>query len=183
MRIISCCMGLLGFVACGDPVRNYPINKFVWDVLFADQDASQAENKGSTDLAAFLSEMERFPWYDQGVLANEIGKVSPTLSVTDYKTDRTLFISASVGHNSNLGYFIGYIYPKEQHFLGCTRKFRAIDMYELEDMNVIREMVRLVFDRNEVELHKILSRYPFYARTKEDASWRKYLSEKQKYSK
>lgn len=177
-------MGLFGFVACGDQVRSYPIDKFVWEVLLADQDASQVEKKGRTTPEEFLAEMERFPWYDQGVLAKEIDKVSPTLSVTDYKTDQSFFISSSVGNNDNsLGYFIGYIYPKEQHFLGCTRRFRALDMYYLEDMNVIREMVRLFFDRNEVELHEILSRYPFYVQTKEDQSWRKYLNEKQKYSK
>ena len=121
--------------------------------------------------------MERFPWHEQAREALRFRKNSPTLSVTDLKTDRSFFISSAVDDNDRLGYFVGYIYPGEQG----TRARRYVSMYEVEQMEAIRETVVLFFRRDEAALKRLLGKHPKYMDTRDNAGWKKYLKMKQKF--
>lgn len=88
-------MGMLAFLSCAR--ENPCIDAFCWDVQTAGMAQEESDIKGETDLDGFLAEIERFPWYDQAVLAERNPTLSPTVSVTDLKTDRSVFISVGVG--------------------------------------------------------------------------------------
>ena len=176
MRIATFCLLFLGLFSCGMPT-NRPIDVFVWEQLRAHEDPDHVEPVGECDVDGFLAEMERFPWHEQAREAQKLRKNSPTLSVTDLKTDRSFFISSAVDDNDRLGYFIGYIYPGEQG----TRARRYVNMYEVEQMEAIREMVVLFFRRDEVALKRLLGEYPKYMDARDHTSWEKYLKMKQKF--
>ena len=87
-------MGMFAFLSCAR--ENPCIDAFCWDVQTAGMAQEESDIKGETDLDGFLAEIERFPWYDQAVLAERNPTLSPTVSVTDLKTDRSVFISVGV---------------------------------------------------------------------------------------
>lgn len=176
MRIATFFSLFLGLFSCGIPA-NHPVDVFIWDQLRAHEDPDHVEPAGKCDLDGFLAEMERFPWHEQAHEALKFRKNSPTLSVTDLKTDRSFFISSAVDNNDRLGYFIGYIYPGEQG----TRAPRYVNMYEVEQMEAIREMVVLFFRRDEVALKHLLGKQPKYMDTRDNVGWKKYLKMKQKF--
>ena len=60
-------MGMFAFLSCAR--ENPCIDAFCWDVQTAGMAQEESDIKGETDLDGFLSEIERFPWYDQAVLA------------------------------------------------------------------------------------------------------------------
>ena len=82
-------MGMFAFLSCAR--ENPCIDAFCWDVQTAGMAQEESDIKGETDLDGFLSEIERFPWYDQAVLAERNPTLSPTVSVIDLKTDRSVF--------------------------------------------------------------------------------------------
>ena len=176
MRIASFFLFLLGLFSCGTPT-NRPVDVFIWDELRAHEDPDLVEPVGKCDVDEFLAEMERFPWHEQAREALKFRKNSPTLSVTDLKTDRSFFISAAVDSNDRLGYFIGYIYPGEQRM----RTQRYVKIYEVEQMEAIREMVILFFRRDEIALKRLLGKQPKYMDTRDNVDWDKYLKMKQKF--
>ena len=55
------------FLSCAR--ENPCIDAFCWDVQTAGMAQEESDIKGETDLDGFPSEIERFPWYDQAVLA------------------------------------------------------------------------------------------------------------------
>ena len=87
-------MGMFAFLSCAR--ENPCIDAFCWDVQTAGMAQEESDIKGETDLDGFLSEIERFPWYDQAVLAERNPTLSPTVSVIDLKTDRSVFISVGL---------------------------------------------------------------------------------------
>ena len=176
MRIAAFFLLVLGLSSCGMPA-NRPVDAFVWDKLCAHADPDHVEPVGKCDLDDFLVEMERFPWHEQAREALRFRKNSPTLSVTDLKTDCSFFISSAVDDNDRLGYFVGYIYPGEQG----TRARRYVSVYEVEQMEAIRETVVLFFRRDEAALKRLLGKQPKYMDTRDNAGWEKYLKMKQKF--
>ena len=118
------------FLSCAR--ENPCIDAFCWDVQTAGMAQEESDIKGETDLDGFLSEIERFPWYDQAVLAERNPTLSPTVSVTDLKTDRSVFISVGLAGSQKVSYWVGYIYPVQKRFLGIDRLFRRVEMYETE---------------------------------------------------
>lgn len=176
MRIATLFSLLLGLFSCGLPA-NRPVDVFVWDRLLAHEDPDNVEPARKCDLDGFLAEMERFPWHEQAREALRFGKNSPTLSVTDLKTDRSFFISSAVDENDELGYFIGYIYPGEQG----TRAPRRVNIYEVDRMETIREMVALFFRRDEDALQRLLRQQPKYMDAPDHVGWEKYLKLKQRF--
>ena len=121
--------------------------------------------------------MERFPWHEQAREALKLRKNSPTLSVSDLKSDCSLFISSAVDDNDRLGYFVGYVYPGEQGM----RAPRHVSIYEVGQMEAIREMVILFFRRDGAALERLVGEYPLYLETRDDTGWKKYLKMKQKF--
>lgn len=176
MRIAAFFLLVLGLFSCGMPA-NRPVNVFVWDQLRAHEDPDHVEPVGTCGADEFLAEVERFPWHEQAREALKFRKNSPTLSVTDLKTDRSFFISAAVDDNDRLGYFIGYVYPGEEGM----RARRCVSIYEVEQMGAIREMVVLFFGRDEVALKRLLRELPKYMDTRDNTDWDKYLKMKQKF--
>lgn len=165
----------LGLFSCGTPA-NRPVDVFVWDRLRAHEDPACVEPVGTCDSDGFLAEVERFPWREQAREAVKLRKNSPTLSVTDLKTDRSFFISSAVD-DDRLGYFVGYICPGEQGM----RARRRVSMYEVERMEAIREMVVLFFRRDEAALKRLLGKHPKYMDAQDNMDWETYLKMKQKF--
>ena len=176
MRMAAFCLLFLGLFSCG-MTTNHPVDVFVWDQLLAHEDPDHVEPVGKCDVDGFLAEMERFPWHEQARQALKFRKNSPTLSVTDLKTDRSFFISSAVDDHDRLGYFIGYIYPGEQG----TRARRYVSIYEVGQMEAIRKMVVLFFRRDEAALKRLLREHPQYMETRDNTDWDKYLKMKQKF--
>lgn len=176
MRIAAFLLLFLGLFSCGMPT-NPPVDVFVWDQLRAHEDSDRVEPVGTCEVDEFLAEMERFPWHEQAREALKIKKNSPTLSVTDLKTDRSLFISSAVDDNDRLGYFVGYVYPGEEG----TRVPRCVSLYEVEQMEAIREMIVVFFRRDEDALKRLLGEHPKYMDARDNAGWEKYLKMKQKF--
>ena len=54
-------------------------------------------------------------------------------------------------------------------------------MYEVEQMEAIREIVVLFFRRDEAALKRLLGKQPKYMDTRDNAGWEKYLKMKQKF--
>ena len=135
--------------------------------------------KGETDLDGFLAEIERFPWYDQAVLAERNPTLSPTVSVTDLKTDRSVFISVGLAGSRKVSYWVGYIYPVQKRFLGIDRLFRRVEMYETERMDRIIPIVKAFFGRDDQELRRRLAPLSPYLRVKESGGWSAYMDKKQ----
>ena len=176
MRIVTFFLLFLGLFSCGGPT-NRPVDVFVWDQLRAHEDPERVEPVGTCEVDEFLAEMARFPWHEQAREALKIKKNSPTLSVTDLKTDRSLFISSAVDDSDRLGYFVGYVYPGEEGM----RARRYVSLYEVEQMEAIREMVLLFFRRDEVALKRLLGEQPKYMDARDHVGWEKYLKIKQKF--
>ena len=105
-------MGMFAFLSCAR--ENPCIDAFCWDVQTAGMAQEESDIKGETDLDGFLAEIERFPWYDQAVLAERNPTLSPTVSVTDLKTDRSVFISVGLAGSRKVSYWVGYIYPVQK---------------------------------------------------------------------
>ena len=135
--------------------------------------------KGRDGSRRFLSEIERFPWYDQAVLAERNPTLSPTVSVTDLKTDRSVFISVGLAGSQKVSYWVGYIYPVQKRFLGIDRLFRRVEMYETERMDRIIPIVKAFFGRDDQELRRRLAPLSPYLRVKESGGWSAYMDKKQ----
>lgn len=176
MRIATFFLLFLGLCSCGGPA-NHPVDAFVWEQLRAHEDPERVEPVGRCDADGFLAEMERFPWHRQAREALRLRKNSPTLSVSDLKSDCALFISSAVDGDDRLGYFVGYICPGAEG----TRAPRHVSMYEVDRMEAIREMVRLFFRRDEAALKSLLGEYPRYMEARDETGWKKYLKMKQKF--
>ena len=54
-------------------------------------------------------------------------------------------------------------------------------VYEVGQMEAIREMVILFFRRDEAALKRLVGEYPLYLETRDDTGWKKYLKMKQKF--
>ncbi len=176
MRVVTFFSLLQGLFSCGMQA-NRPVDVFIWDELRAHEDPDKVEPAGTCDLDGFLSEIDRFPWHEQAREALRYKKNSPTLSVTDLKTDRSFFISSAVDEKDELGYFIGYIYPGEEG----VRAPRYVNMYEVDQMETLREMVVLFFRRDEGALNRLLGKQRKYMDARDNTGWKKYLEIKQKF--
>ena len=154
MRVVTFFSLLQGLFSCGMQA-NRPVDVFIWDELRAHEDPDKVEP----------AEALRYK------------KNSPTLSVTDLKTDRSFFISSAVDEKDELGYFIGYIYPGEEG----VRAPRYVNMYEVDQMETLREMVVLFFRQDEGALNRLLGKQRKYMDARDNAGWKKYLEIKQKF--
>ena len=113
------------------------------------------------------------------VLAERNPTLSPTVSVTDLKTDRSVFISVGLAGSRKVSYWVGYIYPVQKRFLGIDRLFRRVEMYETERMDRIIPIVKAFFGRDDQELRRRLAPLSPYLRVKESGGWSAYMDKKQ----
>lgn len=181
--ILSLLLGLALF-SCNITVENKAVDAFGWEVLTADSSPDSARIMGLTDQTRFLASIAKFPWADQTRLADSLRKVSPTLSVTDLQTDRTLFISSiSTGQTGQLSYYIGYIYPVEKTGWSGTQTYRQVDTYEVNEIDKVRQIVSLFFNRTNQTLQKLKNYQLVLPGTPELGSWEKYVKYKGNYLK
>ena len=68
-----------------------------------------------------------------------------------------------------------------RRFEGGPRARRYVSMYEVEQMEAIRETVVLFFRRDEAALKRLLGEQPKYMDTRDNTGWEKYLKMKQKF--
>ena len=157
------------------------VDAFVWESLTADAaGAPRLERKGRADEAGFLAELDRFAWREQAEAA--LG-FSPTISVTDLMSDRTLFFSPALGDGDSLAFFVGSIVPACRNILGFKRPYRRVEIYEAADTTTFRSLVSALFRRDPGALAARLATLEFYTQTAEDGGWKRYLNDKREYVK
>ena len=125
--------------------------------------------------------IDAFCWDVQtaGMAQEESDIKGETVSVTDLKTDRSVFISVGLAGSRKVGYWVGYIYPVQKRFLGIDRLFRRVEMYETERMDRIIPIVKAFFGRDDQELRRRLAPLSPYLRVKESGGWSAYMDKKQ----
>jgi len=138
-------------ISCNSNTQNKMQDKFTWNIQMAGYDHNQTDQKGETNYESFFKAFEEFPWMEQIEIANQNpDKVSPTITVKDLKTGKDFWISMA-GNKNDFGFIIGYIYPKEKKTLfgfGKVKEIRWLEMYNLEDQNKVKELIKLFFNRN-----------------------------------
>ena len=126
-------------------------DKFIWNIQLAGYDHDQADQKGEVTYQEFINEFEMFPWIEQIEKANQYpDKVSPTISISDLKTEKDFWISMA-GDKNDHEYYLGYIYPKETKTLlgfGKTKTIRWLEMYTTDNQRTVKELIKLYFERD-----------------------------------
>lgn len=163
------------FAGCSTMPKNRALDKFIWDIQYADYENDKVKEMGTTDLKSFLSEVDKFPWYEQSVAANNLQRSSPTISVNDLKTDKALFISSGIDEsNGDFGYFVGYICPDSKNSL-------YVKTYIVDGMIEVEAIITNFFCRDYNRLTALLERNELFLETPSSRSWKEYLKEKQMY--
>lgn len=174
----------LGLASCRSAVENPVIDAFGWEILTADASPDSSKYMGLTDLTHFLEAIDGFPWKAQTRLADQLQKVSPTLSLTDLKTDRTLFISSiSTDRPDELSYYVGYLLPISESTWFGTRIYRRAETYEICSINEIRPIVSLFFSRSNQLLPRLKNYPSVLPAAPERIKWKEYVKNKEKYLK
>jgi hypothetical protein len=154
--VYICLLGILVAhnLACnnaGAPSKAMEIKPhFTYQVELARYEFGQPDQKGETDYDSFIKSFEEFPWNDQVEKANEIQKVSPTLTVNNNEKNEGLWVSA-MGDSRAQVFLIGYIYPKQvKGFFGFgkPRSRKWMEIYLTDDRNVVKECFRDFFVGN-----------------------------------
>lgn len=134
---------------------------FTWNVQKAGYEFDQYDLKGVTDYQTFIREFEQFPWEKELKKSIENpDKVSPTLSVSDEKENKSFWVSIGESQNKSI-YIIGYIYPKKKKGffgLGKEKEVNWLEMFLTQDSELIKKCYRLQFDREYKKLYAELSR-------------------------
>lgn len=163
-------------IACTPPtpqtIQKTGPDVFTWNIQRAGYIKQQADQMGETTFKGFLHALDTFPWMDQieqvnRLVAENSATVSPTLMVKDLKTDKDLFISMGGDRHSH-GYFIGYVYFKEQKAplpWQASTTVRWVEMYLTEERIVINALCRLFFNREEEQFEATLRSLEFYLET------------------
>jgi hypothetical protein len=141
------------------------MDKFTWNVQLAGYDFKKYDEKGETTYYNFISEFDKFPWIEEMEKRNTIKDgCSATLSVKDLKADRDFWVSIA-GDKNNYGYLVGHVHPKEvKRFfgLGKAKTKRWCDIYQTQNVNDLKNCIKLFFDRKQQELVTSLSKLEKY---------------------
>jgi hypothetical protein len=133
---------------------------FTYNIQLAGYDYSQYDEKGEVDIQSFIKAIEQFPWMEQLEKYNQIQQgCSATISVTNRNTNNALWISIA-GNKDNYNYLIGYVYPKAtKGFLGLGKEKikRWIDIYNVDDLVLIKNYFSVFFNGDEALLQEQLS--------------------------
>lgn len=126
-------------------------DKFTWNIQMAGYDHNQADQKGETDYQNFQKAFDQFPWNEQIIKANQSpDRCAPTITASDLKNGKDFWISMA-GNEKEVGYIIGYIYPKKKKTLlgfGKIKTIRWLEMFTAEDKNKIDRLIKLFFNRD-----------------------------------
>lgn len=132
---------------------------FTYNIQLAGYDYYQYDEKGEVDIQGFIKAIEQFPWMEQLEKYNQIQQgCSATISVTNHTTNNALWVSIA-GNKDNYNYLIGYVYPKAtKGFLGLGKEKikRWIDIYNVDDLVLIKKYFSLFFNGDEALLQEQL---------------------------
>lgn len=133
---------------------------FTYNIQLAGYDYNQYDEKGEIDLNNFLNILGRFPWMEQLDRFSEIQQgCSATVSVINTLNNNSLWMSIA-GDRNKYNYLIGYVYPKTTKGffgLGKEKTTRWVDIYKVNDFNLIKTFFTLFFNGEEVLLQQQLS--------------------------
>lgn len=120
---------------------------FTYQVELAIHYHGQSEKKGEINYSQFVIAFDEFPWSEQIEMANQLGRVSPTLTVDDNMKNEALWVSAFGDGKSNT-FLIGHIYPKEIRGwfgFGQPRMRKWIEIYSVQDQRIVKDCFKLFF--------------------------------------
>ena len=113
---------------------------FIFNIQIPTDNFDQSNDIGSINFESFVKEFEKFDWIGNINLANQIQKVSPTLSVKNDSDKSVLWVSAYLNDNV-LEYIIGFVRKVEKTFLGIWnrevdehRQMETKDLIEVENL-------------------------------------------------
>lgn len=125
---------------------------FTYEVEKADYDSGQKDELGEIDYDNFIKSFDEFPWAEQIEKANQIKKISPTLSVKANQKNETLWVSG-VGDKDKYSFLIGHIYPKDTvKSFGQQKLKKWMVIYATEDKEIVKECFKLFFEGKTQEL-------------------------------
>lgn len=133
---------------------------FTYNIQLAGYNYNQYDEKGTTDYATFIKVVEQFPWIEQLEKYNDIQQgCSATISVTNLNSYNSLWISITGDSDTN-NHIIGYVYPKSvKTFLGLGKEKTKqwVDIYNIDDSVLIKELFAMFFNNNTLSLQEKLS--------------------------
>lgn len=127
-----------------------PTSPYTYQVELATHYHGQSDKLGATDFRSFAKSFDDFPWNEQVETADRLGRVSPTLTVNDNARKQALWVSA-MREGNGITFLLGHIYKKEvsRFFgLGQPRMRNWVEIYVVNDRDVVQDCYRLFFDGN-----------------------------------
>ncbi len=121
---------------------------FTYNIQLAGYDYTQYDEKGEIELHRLINIIEQFPWMEQLEKYNQIQQgCSATISVTNSNTNNVLWISIT-GNKDDYNYLIGYVYLKVSKGLfglGKEKTKRWVDIYNISDLKLVKDLFALFF--------------------------------------
>ena len=140
------------------------MNEFTWSIQNAGYDFTQIDEMGETNFQHFIKNFKEYQWFQQLDHINTIKKGAvPTLCVDNSNTNQCLWISI-MGDRTLFSYLIGYVYPTEKSILWGIgkRKTRWVEIYEMNNEEIIIKCFMLFFENNYNQLEETLKRLHKY---------------------
>lgn len=139
--------------------------QFTYDIQHAGYEFEQYDLKGKASYDLFLTEFDNFPWQDEVGKSN--GGSEATISVKNKSANVDLFVSV-VGKPQKFAYLIGIVDPTvKKVFFGLgKKKIRWVKIYLTEEAKDVREMFRLFFKNDDLNLKAKLNKLPLFLEQK-----------------
>ena len=139
---------------------------FTYNIQFAGYDHYQSDNKGRTDINHFIRVIEEFSWMEQLKKYNQLQQgCSPTVSAVNAITGHVLWVSIAGIDQNDFNYLVGYVYAKNvKSFLRLGKdKVRTwVDIYNLNDLEPIKDLFTIFFTGDHATLQNKLAREELY---------------------
>ena len=128
---------------------------FILRTQKAGDDFNQYLDRSPVSLDDFLKELDTFPWMEQMEAYLEIGTgTSATLSAVNTESDVCLWVSIA-GDSNKHTFLLGIVYMKTvKGFLGLGKEKvkKWLDIYEVAEMETIKEYFTWFFNQEEEEV-------------------------------
>lgn len=128
---------------------------FILRTQKAGDDFNQFLDRSPVSLDEFLKELDTFPWIEQMEAYLEIGTgASATLSAINTEREVSLWVSIA-GDSNKHTFLLGIVYMKNlKGFLGLGKKKEKkwVDIYEVAEMETIKEYFTWFFNQEEEEV-------------------------------
>jgi len=128
---------------------------FILSTQMAGDDYNHFLDGGAVSLDEFLKELDTFPWMEQMEAYLEIRTgASATLSVVNTESEVVLWVSIA-GDSKKHTFLLGIVYMKTvKGFLGLGKEKvkKWVDIYDVPEMETIKEYFTLFFNQEEEEV-------------------------------